>query len=157
MIEVSSSNGSSSEDSSPRTVTRKATKKTTATPTSAPTPSLQMFLDQYPEVQGRSLEEQEHLYMVYKLHLDGATSKDLEKYTTTAFAVWSCCKDNSISTGCQIIDWAFDSYCAAIPNAMPAGINTECFWEGCGTAEFCCQYWPDNPVGSKAWPWTDCG
>ena len=42
-IEVSSSNGSSSEDSSPRTVTRKATKKTTATPTSAPTPTLQML------------------------------------------------------------------------------------------------------------------
>ena len=154
-IEVSSSNGSSSDDSSRKTVTRKATKKTTAP--STPTPTLQMFLERYPEVKDRSTEEQAHLYMVYKLHLDGATSKDLEKYTTTAFAVWSCCKDNSISTGCQIIDWAFDSYCAAIPNAMPAGINTECFWEGCGTAEFCCQYWPDNPVGSKAWPWTDCG
>ena len=99
-VSSSSSNGSSSsEDSSPRTVTRKATKKTTATPTSVPTPSLQMFLEQYPEVQGRSLEEQEHLYMVYKLHLKGATPDDLAKYTSTAMNAFSCCKDWNVVQG----------------------------------------------------------
>ena len=84
MIEVSSSNGSSSsDDRSRKTVTRKATKKTTAP--STPTPTLPMFLERYPEVQDRSDEEQKHLYMVYTLHVKGATPDDLAKYTSTAF------------------------------------------------------------------------
>ena len=60
--------------------TRGASKKTTVTPTSIPT--LQMFLQQYPEVQDRSSEEQDQLYMVYKLHVSGATSDVLDKFKT---------------------------------------------------------------------------
>ena len=58
-------------------------KKTTATPTS--TPTLQMFIQQYPEVNDQSSEEQAQLYKVYLLHLSGATPDDLEKYQTNAF------------------------------------------------------------------------
>ena len=159
MIEVSSSsNGSSSDDSSRKTVTRKATKKNTVTPTSTPTPTLQMFLERYPEVNDRS--EQAHLYMVYKLHVLGATLKELAKYETNEFNVWSCCKDDATTTGCHTndddtVDDHVD-YCQADPTAKPAGINTECFTEGWGSSAICCQYWPDNHVGSKAWPWDKC-
>ena len=98
MIEVSSSsNGSSSDDSSRKTVTRKATKKTTAP--STPTPTLPMFLERYPEVQDRSDEEQKHLYMVYTLHVKGATPDDLAKYTSTAMNAFSCCKDWNVVQG----------------------------------------------------------
>ena len=51
MIEVSSSNGSSRDGTSRKSVTRKKTKKTTAPSTS--TPTLQMFLERYPEVKDR--------------------------------------------------------------------------------------------------------
>ena len=55
----------------------------TATPMS--TPTLQMFIQQYPEVNDQSSEEQAQLYKVYLLHLSGATPDDLEKYQTNAF------------------------------------------------------------------------
>ena len=154
MIEVSSS--SSNGSSSRRTVMRKTTKKNPATST----PTLQMFLERYPEVKDRSAEEQAHLYMVYKLHVLGATSKELAKYETNGFNIWSCCKDDATSTGCHTndddtVDDHVD-YCQADPTAKPAGINTECFTEGWGSSAICCQYWPDNHVGSKAWPWDKC-
>ena len=125
-IEVSSSsNGSSSSDgTSRRTATRKATKKTPATPT----PTLQTFMKRFPEVNDRSSEERDHLYMVYKLYLDGAKPDDLDKYKTNALHAFSCCKDGATSTGCQITyDWIGCAYCGASPNAKPAGINTECY------------------------------
>ena len=127
-------------------------KKTTATPTS--TPTLQMFIQQYPQVKDQSSEEQAHLYMVYKLHLLGATSKELDKYKTNAFTIWgSCCKDGATSTGCQITGRM--SSCGASPNAKPAGINTECYWVATNEVNgVCCQYWPDNREGSQAWPWS---
>ena len=153
MIEVSSSsNGSSSDGTSRSTVMRKTTKKNPAKSTL----TLQMFLEKFPEVKDRSSKEQKHLYMVYKLYLDGAKPDDLGKYKTNAYNFWSCCKDLSIIKGCLMFYVYGDAYCGASQNAMPAGITTECFWEGCGTAELCCQYWPDNRVGSKAWPWTAC-
>ena len=97
-----------------------------------------------------------HLYTVYLLHLSGATSDNLDKYKTNALNAFSFCKDDgtlSISTGCQIVYEVNESYyCGAAPNAT----NTECYWEGGGTASMCCRYWPNNRVGSKAWPWNTC-
>ena len=133
-----------------RGVSTAVAKKTTVMPTSMPT--LQMFLQQYPEVQDRSSEEQDHLYMVYKLHLSGATSDDLDKLKTTAWNYFLCCKDPSInpyppktfsSPGCQSDD---SGYCGASPNAP----NTECYPAKGG---ICCSFWPVNHQGRKAWPW----
>ena len=95
MMEVSSSNSGSSDSNSRRTATRKKTKKNPGTST----PTLQMFINLYPEVNDRSYEEQKHLYKVYLLHLSGATSKKLTKYETNAFNVWGCCKDDA--TDCE--------------------------------------------------------
>ena len=111
-------------------------KKTTVTPTSMPT--LQMFLQQYPVVNNRSSEEQAHLYMVYKLHLSGVKSDDLDMYKTNALNLFGCCIDSSTSPGCQV---TYDPYsCGASSNAKPAGINTE----------------PNSREGSITWPWTKC-
>ena len=41
-------------------------------------------------------------------------------------------------------------------DAAPNATNTECYWEGGGTASMCCSYWPNNRVGSKFWVWNDC-
>ena len=150
-VSSSSSNGSSSDGTSRKTVTRKATKKTTAP--STPTPTLPMFLERYPEVKDRSAEEQAHLYMVYTLYLDGAKPDDLTKYATVALNLWSCCKDgtgipNVPSPGCQN---PLNDLCHASPSS-PYGPDTECYWKGGA----CCRYWPDNQVGSRAWPFTAC-
>ena len=76
MIKVSSSsNGGSSDGTSRRTATRKATKKNSA----KSTPTLQTFIKRFPEVNDQSSKEQDHLYMVYKLYLDGAKPGDLEQ------------------------------------------------------------------------------
>ena len=151
MIEVSSSNGSSSsDDRSRKTVTRKATKKTTAP--STPTPTLPMFLERYPEVQDRSDEEQKHLYMVYTLHVKGATPDDLAKYTSTAFHFFGCCLDGATSTGCQVIPNHYgaatfdDSLCRG---ASPTATNEECYF----IAGVCCASLPVNREGRRAWPW----
>ena len=144
MIEVSSSsNGSSSDGTSRSTVMRKTTKKNPAKSTL----TLQMFLERYPEVKDRSSKEQKHLYMVYKLYLNGATSEDLEKYTTNAFNFWNCCKDGETSTGCKIHVvnyYSGNTYCGASPNAKPYGINTECMLLGVlfFSRKTCCQHWP---------------
>ena len=125
-VSSSSSNGSSSsEDSSPRTVTRKATKKTTATPTSAPTPSLQMFLEQYPEVKDRSAEEQAHLYMVYKLHLNGATPDNLAKYQTVTFNFFDCRKDEDSAALNQNVDAWLDQRIGKAQTSWGCQITTE--------------------------------
>ena len=151
-IKVSRSNGSSSDDSSPRTVTRKATKKTTATPTSTPTPTLQMFLEQYPVVKDRSSEEQAHLYMVYKFHLDGATSNDLDKYKPVTFG-WHpfgvvCCKDQWTSTGCELFS---HTSCLIAPAGL-AGDTSGCEF----VVNTCCRSSPESRVGTMDWPWSDC-
>ena len=158
-VSSSSSNGSSSDGTSRKTVTRKATKKTTAP--STPTPTLQMFLERYPEVKDRSTEEQAHLYMVYKLHLDGATSKELEKYKSNAFNFWNCCKDgnSATSTGCLVTykpgvpgrplpppDQCIQMWntCDNNPNGCCAGLS--CQWRDNYNA---CLPDPDGPAPTK--------
>ena len=92
--------------------------------------------------------------MVYVLHLDGATSNDLDKYKTVALNAFSCCKDYphlDISVGCYDLG---DYYCQASPSS-PYGPDTECYWKGWEDGEMCCRYWPDNRVGYTAWPWNN--
>ena len=67
--------------------------------------------------------------MVYVLHLDGATSNDLDKYKTVALNAFSCCKDYphlDISVGCYDLG---NYYCQASPSS-PYGPDTECYWKG---------------------------
>ena len=145
----SSSTGGGSGGSSSRKTPRKVTKKNTAT-------TLKAVMAQYPELKSLSSEQRALQYKAYVLHMNGATSEELDKLKPVSFGWFGCCKDgnDSTSAGCQ---WDKDDYdygyhCSPSPNAA----NSKCEIAGWFTNESCCRSSPDSRVGEKDWFWEDC-
>ena len=146
----SSSNGgrsSGSSTSSRKTARKKVTKKNTAT-------TLKAVMAQYPELQDLSHEQRAVQYQAYLLHVNGATSEELDAYKPVNFHWFTCCKDGSHSTGCQW-DVPIDPTIALVCDPTPNTPNS-CEIAGDGWNVACCRSSPDSRVGSKDWFWNKC-
>ena len=149
----SSSTGGGSGGSSSRKTPRKVTKKNTAT-------TLKAVMAQYPELKSLSSEQRALQYKAYVLHMNGATSEELDQYKPVSFGWFSCCKDGDHSTGCEWDKEDYEDYdysCDTAPSNKPNTINLdECEAAGYGTNEACCRSFPDSRVGEKDWFWESC-
>ena len=125
---------------------KKVTKKNTAT-------TLKALMAKYPELKSLSSEQRALQYKAYVLHMNGATSEELDQYKPVSFGWFSCCKDGDHSTGCQwnMGDDLFKPGCYPAPNTQ-----NSCEIDGDGWNAACCRSSPDSRVGSKDWFWNKC-
>ena len=128
--------------------------------------TLKAVMARYPELKALSSEQRAVQYQAYVLHMNGATSDELDKLKPVSSYTWGdCCKDGDTSTGCEKVrdDDGIRGFSCYGQNIVisSATIPKQCEFAardlfGIGTNVVCCRSAPDSRVGSKDWFWEFC-